>query len=119
MTNGSVPVEIVQTLFFMLDPFTAERKFTRFAALDPSGDEARSFVALEDWINDGVPLAARAARDCARSLVRRQRAGARSWQIGGRTVDPKQLQRARDRRRAEPRPDRPAEFGRATCRRAR
>src|SRR6516164_492968 len=41
--GGTVPVEVIQSLFFILDPFTAERKFTRFAALDPEGDEARSF----------------------------------------------------------------------------
>jgi polyhydroxyalkanoate synthase len=90
--NGSVPVDIVQTLFFMLDPLSAERKFTRFAALDPSGDEARAFVALEDWINDGVPLAARAARDCARSWYGANEPARGAWQISGRTVDPKQLQ---------------------------
>ena len=33
--QGTLPVEMIQSLFFMLDPFTAERKFTRFAALDP------------------------------------------------------------------------------------
>src|SRR5579875_2169026 len=58
----SVPVEAIQTLFFALDPFAAERKFIRFAGLDPADQEARSFVALEDWVNDGVPLASGVAR---------------------------------------------------------
>jgi polyhydroxyalkanoate synthase len=52
---GSVSVETIQTLFYLLDPFTSAPKFIRFASLDPDADEARSFVALEDWINDGVP----------------------------------------------------------------
>jgi polyhydroxyalkanoate synthase subunit PhaC len=68
---GSVPVEAIQALFFFLGPFTAERKFVRFATLDPEGNDARNFVALEDWINDGVPLAIEVARTCARSLVSR------------------------------------------------
>jgi polyhydroxyalkanoate synthase subunit PhaC len=65
-----VPVEAIQTLFYVLDPFTAARKFIRLATLDPDGDEARSFVALEDRINDGVPLAIEVARSCARSWYR-------------------------------------------------
>jgi polyhydroxyalkanoate synthase len=82
---------VIQSLFFMLDPFSAERKFTRFAALDPNGDKARTFVALEDWVNDGVPLAAAVARDCARSWYGGNEPARSQWQIGGETVDPKRL----------------------------
>ena len=89
--QGALPVEVVQSLFFMLDPFSGERKFTRFAALDPNGDKARAFVALEDWVNDGVPLAARVARDCVRSWYGENEPARTQWQIGGETVDPKQL----------------------------
>ena len=89
--QGALPVEVVQSLFFMLDPFSAERKFTRFAALDPNGDKARAFVAVEDWVNDGVPLAAAVARDCARSWYGDNEPARSQWQIGGETVDPKQL----------------------------
>jgi polyhydroxyalkanoate synthase len=89
--QGALPVEVVQSLFFMLDPFSAERKFTRFAALDPNGDKARAFVALEDWVNDGVPLAAGVARDCARSWYGDNEPARGLWQMGGETVDPKQL----------------------------
>src|SRR5262249_60591985 len=65
--QNTLPVDVIQCLFLMLDPLTAERKFTRFAALDPDGDDARAFVALADWVNDGVPLTVAAAGDCARS----------------------------------------------------
>ena len=34
------------------------RKFLKFAKMDMKGAQAEAFVALEDWINDGVPLAA-------------------------------------------------------------
>jgi polyhydroxyalkanoate synthase len=87
----ALPVEVVQSLFFMLDPFSAERKFTRFAALDPNGDKARAFVAVEDWVNDGVPLAAGVARDCARSWYGGNEPARGLWQMGGETVDPEQL----------------------------
>ncbi len=89
--QGALPVDAIQSLFFMLDPFSAERKFTRFAALDPNGDKARAFVALEDWVNDGVPLAAAVARDCARSWYGENEPARSQWQIGGELVDPKRL----------------------------
>ncbi len=89
--QGTLPVEVVQSLFFMLDPFSAERKFTRFAALDPNGDKARVFVALEDWVNDGVPLAAAVARDCARSWYGDNEPARGQWQISGETIDPRRL----------------------------
>jgi polyhydroxyalkanoate synthase subunit PhaC len=89
----NVPVDVIQSLFFLLDPFTAERKFAHFAALDPEGEEARVFVALEDWLNDGVPLAGRVARDCARFWYGENRPGRGCWRIGGQKVDPKLLRR--------------------------
>jgi polyhydroxyalkanoate synthase len=92
-TAGSVPVEVIQTLFFFLDPFSAERKFRRFAALDPESDEARRFVALEDWINDGVPLALGVARDCGRSWYRDNEPARGLWRVAGDPVRPQLLGR--------------------------
>jgi polyhydroxyalkanoate synthase subunit PhaC len=89
--RGNVPVDIIQALFFALDPFAAERKFTRFATLDPEGEEARIFVALEDWLNDGVPLVPEVARDCARCWYRENQPVRRRWRIAGRSVDPELL----------------------------
>jgi polyhydroxyalkanoate synthase subunit PhaC len=88
-----VPVDVIQSLFFLLDPFTAERKFTQFAALDPEGEEARAFVALEDWLNDGVPLAAGVARDCAHFWYGENRPVRGRWRIAGQRIDPTLLRR--------------------------
>jgi polyhydroxyalkanoate synthase len=89
----ALPVEIVQSLFFMLDPFLAERKFVRFAALDPASEAARDFVALEDWINDGVPLPIAVARQCLRSWYGDNAPGRGLWQIAGIKVQPQRLRR--------------------------
>ena len=61
---GELPVDLLQAAFASLDPLLAARKFIRFADLDPSSEAAATFVALEDWLNDGVPLAAPVARAC-------------------------------------------------------
>ena len=88
---GELPVDMIQMLFASLDPTLAERKFSAFAALDPESDAASDFVALEDWLNDGVPLAAPVARECLAGWYGRNTPAAGTWAIGGMPVDPAQL----------------------------
>ena len=89
--SAPVPVSAIQSLFMALDPFLAERKFIRFAGLDPTGDAARGFVALEDWINDGVPLARRVALECAQGWYRDNDPARGAWRVAGRPVRPEEI----------------------------
>lgn len=59
---GLVPVTVFQHLFAMVDPIMAARKFRRFAGLPQDSPQAELFVALEDWLADGVPMAGPAAQ---------------------------------------------------------
>ncbi|WP_150001581.1 alpha/beta fold hydrolase [Iodidimonas gelatinilytica] len=54
---GYAPVDLVQSFFTGLNPSASLSKFTRFSRLDPQSAEAELFVALEDWANNGPPLA--------------------------------------------------------------
>jgi len=85
------PLSVIQFLFLMLDPFLAERKFIRFAALDPKGPTARGFVALEDWINDGVPLARSVAAECLKSWYGDNAPARGSWEVAGQAMRPEDL----------------------------
>ena len=80
-------------LVLLLDPFLAERKFTRFAGLDQESAEAIGFVALEDWINDGVPLPLVVARECLRSWYGDNAPGRGVWRVAGLTIRPQELRR--------------------------
>ncbi len=84
----AVPVDVVQALFASIQPGTVETKFRAFAHLDPDSDRARAFVALEDWLNDGVPLAAGVAADCLHGWYRDNLPARKSWTSLGRTIDP-------------------------------
>jgi polyhydroxyalkanoate synthase len=90
---GPLPVAVIQGLFAALDPFLAERKFVRFGGLDPEGGTARDFVALEDWINDGVPLARNVALECARSWYRENQPPRGLWRVGGQPIRPEGLEK--------------------------
>lgn len=61
---GAAPMDLIQPAFWSLDPAAAVRKFEAFARMDPESDAARTFIAIEDWANDGPPVAFAAARQC-------------------------------------------------------
>jgi polyhydroxyalkanoate synthase subunit PhaC len=90
---GVVPVDLLQGLFLLLDPFAAERKFVRFAAFEAASPAARTFVALEDWVNDGVALALPTARDCLRRWYGANEPGRGLWRVAGRLITPRELRR--------------------------
>ncbi len=82
-------VDMLQAFFWALDPFTALKKFTHFATL-PDGSEAeRRFVAMEDWLNDGVPLAGKVARECLIGWYGENRPVVGRWLVDGRAVRPR------------------------------
>ena len=80
---GELPVDVIQALFAALDPSLALRKFLGFAGLDPASEKARQFVALEDWLNDGVPLAAPVARETLGDWYGENATMLGQWQLGG------------------------------------
>jgi len=83
-----LPVEGIQTLFASLDPAMAARKFTKFDDMDPESGEARLFVAVEDWLNDGVALPPRIAKDCIERWFFENEPGQGQWHVGGQVIDP-------------------------------
>lgn len=88
---GNMPVDLLQAMFAGLDPLLALRKFTDFAALDSDSAKARNFVALEDWLNDGVPLAGPVADACLFAWYGENQTALGNWQVGGKPVRPEAL----------------------------
>lgn len=88
---GELPVDALQALFAQLDPLLAFKKFTQFARMDPASRAAESFVALEDWLNDGVPLVAGVARDALAGWYGRNDTARGNWLVAGQPVDPARL----------------------------
>jgi polyhydroxyalkanoate synthase len=84
---GEIPVDVLQTLFAALDPLLALRKFARFAELGDGDPRVREFVALEDWLNDGVPLALPVAEAVLTEWYGENATGRGAWRIAGRLVD--------------------------------
>jgi polyhydroxyalkanoate synthase len=88
---GMLPMEALQSAFWALDPARTVRKFEAYAAMPSDSEEARRFVILEDWANDGPPLPVAAARELFETLFRSDAPGRGEWRVGGRRVDPTTL----------------------------
>jgi polyhydroxyalkanoate synthase len=85
---GALPVDSLQMLFAGLDPWGIQRKFESFAAFKPDDARAALFVALEDWLNDGVPLAAPVARECIQGWYGENRPAQNRWTVAGKPLRP-------------------------------
>lgn len=87
---GLVPMEVLQSGFWRLDPARTIAKYEAFAALDPDSETARRFVALEDWANAGAPLTYAAGAELF-DFFARDLPGSGGWTVAGRTIDPARL----------------------------
>lgn len=76
---GLVPMEVLQSGFWRLDPARTVAKYAAFGALDPDSDAARSFVALEDWANAGAPLPYAAGRELFEDMIGADLTGRGLW----------------------------------------
>jgi poly(3-hydroxyalkanoate) synthetase len=85
---NALSVDMLQSLFAMLDPYSIAEKFRAFGKLDPASARARRFVVLEDWLNDGVPLAAPVAREAMGEWYGRNTPARGEWAVAGLPVTP-------------------------------
>lgn len=86
-----IPPDLVQIPFGLAESQTVAHKYRTFAALPARGRRARAFVAVEDWLNDGVPLAAPAAREAVEAWYQDNRPARGLWTVAGTPVRPRDL----------------------------
>jgi polyhydroxyalkanoate synthase len=83
---GALPMEVLQAAFWSLDPQRTVRKFAEFGTLDAGSPEARRFVELEEWANEGEPLPYPAARQLIEGLFGKDLPGSGEWRLAGRAA---------------------------------
>jgi polyhydroxyalkanoate synthase len=86
---GCLPMEVLQSAFWSLDPARTAAKFEAYAGMAEGSAEARAFVTLEDWANDGPPLPHAAAKELFEDMFGRDVTGRGRW----RPADPGALAR--------------------------
>jgi polyhydroxyalkanoate synthase len=89
--SGTLPIDALQTLFTMIDPFGVGDKYRNFSSQNQASARARRFVAMEDWLADGVPLAAPVARETLGGWYGANSPAAGAWRVAGLAIDPSRL----------------------------
>ncbi len=85
--RGHLPMAWIQSVFAAMNASRAAEKFAAFAAEKQDSSKARLFVAVEDWLNNGVDLPAPLARACIAEWYGENRPMHAAWVVDGRTVD--------------------------------
>ncbi|MGI9510770.1 MAG: alpha/beta fold hydrolase [Geminicoccaceae bacterium] len=88
---GAAPVDLLQSLFVENTPLDVPDKFARFANMAPMSEAARRFVAIEDWLNDGVALNAEVAAECFLEWYGGNAPARGTWQVDGCPIRPDRL----------------------------
>lgn len=81
-----VPAEAVHTWFYLQRPFAVHDKFARFSDYTPGTAKHRQFMAIEQWLQDGVALSAPAARECFVRWALDNQPAKGQWSVGGKSV---------------------------------
>lgn len=89
---GVLPTDVLQGLFWSRAPFLAGEKFRAFANIDPESPRGDAFVRLEDWLNDGVPLAAPVAKECLCGWYLENQPSLGTWEVANTPISPEQVQ---------------------------
>lgn len=84
---GYVPMEVLQSGFWAIDPARTVAKYAAFADMAEGSHEARAFMAVEDWANAGPPLSFAAGRDLFDHLYAANATGQGQWMVAGRAID--------------------------------
>ena len=90
--RGLLPSQWIQTVFANLDPQQLVRKFSDFAGLEDDDPKAVRFVAVEEWLNNGVDLPERLGQGCLRDWYKNNLPAHGNWQVCGTYIRPKTLQ---------------------------
>ena len=86
--SNTLPIDALNSLFAMIDPHGVGNKYRDFAGQDKASMRARKFVAMEDWLADGVPLAAPVARETLGGWYGANCTARGKWLVAGLAVDP-------------------------------
>lgn len=86
-----VPMEVLQSGFWRMDPARTVAKFERLADTDPTSAAFAAFVALEDWANAGAPLTYAAGRQMFEDFFADDLTGRGEWWVGAQRIRPADL----------------------------
>lgn len=86
--DRALPSSWIQTVFAAVNAERNIHKFADFGRMEQNSEQARLFVAVEDWLNDGVDLPAALARTCVVDWYGQNKPAKGEWFAAGQAVNP-------------------------------
>ncbi len=86
-----LPLDSIQSLFASLDPEMTAVKFAKFLGMEEGSDEEQLFIAVEDWLGDGVDLPLEIAQHCIEGWFLKNQTYQGGWRVGGALVHPEEI----------------------------
>lgn len=83
--------EYLSWLFFLTDPESFSKKYSKFAMLEKDSKEYCNFLAVEHWVNDTVTLTSGFARDCLINWSYKNQTFKQEWQVNGEIIIPEKV----------------------------
>lgn len=88
-TLNPVPNMLTQTIFHLINPWHVQKKYSKYPTLD--AEERKHFLAVEQWVNDGVPLVRKVAEECFVDWPHDNMLANHQWKIGRKWVEPEAI----------------------------
>lgn len=89
--KGHLPMDWIQSVFAAVNADRAMKKFSEFMALDDDCEGAHLFVAVEDWLNDGVDMPGVLAKTCVLDWYGTNKPGKGAWTVDGKPMNLERL----------------------------
>lgn len=86
-----LPESWMQAVFATLDPEGSIKKFSSFAAMAEGDAREQVFIAVEDWLNDGLDLPAAIAVTCMEEWYEQNLPHTGGWCVAGTPIDAKSI----------------------------
>lgn len=89
--SGTLPVDALQTMLAHPTLDEVADRYRAFGTEPQDSFRAQNFVALEDWLADGIPLAAPVAREVLGGWYGENTPATGRWRVADVPVDPRKL----------------------------
>ncbi|MEI7668761.1 MAG: alpha/beta hydrolase-fold protein [Pseudomonadota bacterium] len=90
-SQESISPDFIHNLFHYANPCAFHNKLRELASIDVSDPKNQDFLAIEHWVNDGVPMTANVALDCLVKWTQYNDTANLKWRVGGQNIDPSKL----------------------------
>jgi len=86
-----MPALWLQMIFAGVDPSQIAKKFSAFGEMEQESDDAKLFIAVEDWVNGGSDLPSAIVQHTVGGWYLQNRPARDEWQISGHNMDPAKI----------------------------